>query len=162
MPALHSFSPCQQRPLQRGVAAIEFALIASLMIVMLLGMFIWWNYFQTSQILNRAAGDGARLAHSMVMTGTSPCLANAASANRKLIENQVTAVMHTQLKLAGLVESRLTLSDFQWICSAQGAESFRFNVQYQMPALLSNNAWVAEPSSIHIQDKIVVHFPSQS
>ena len=162
MPALHSFCPCQQRPLQRGVAAIEFALIASLMIVMLLGMFIWWNYFQTSQILNRAAGDGARLAHSLVLSKTDPCMAGSAAEHQTLIQNQVTTVMRAQLKHAGLAESRLTLSDFQWICSAQGAESFRFNVQYQMPALLSNNAWVAEPSSIHIQDKIVVHFPSQS
>lgn len=51
---------------QAGVAAIEFALIAILMVLMLLGIMIYWRVLQAQQSVTRSAGDGARIVQSLI------------------------------------------------------------------------------------------------
>lgn len=147
---------------QRGTAAIELALIATLMVVLLLGLLVWWRYFQASQILARAAGDGARAAHTLVITGTVPCVVANAQANKAAIETRVESVIRDQLAYGGLAASGFTISDPSWACSSTGAERFSFNVSYRLPALLGGSDWLAEPTTLTISDRIVVHFPSRT
>lgn len=147
---------------QQGVASIEFALIAMCMIVLLLGLLVWWRYFQTSQILTKAAGDGARAAHTLVITGTMPCVVANATANKADIEARVESVIRAQLVYSGLAESGFSIFDKSWVCSHNGVERFSFNVSYQLPALLGSSHWLVEPTALNISDRIVVHFPART
>ncbi len=162
-PLLNAFSyGFSRRGRQQGVASIEFAFIAICMIVMLLGLLVWWHYFQASQILTKAAGDGARAAHTLVITGTAPCLVTNASANKTSIEARVEDIIRKQLNHSGLSDSSFSISNKSWTCSSTGTEKFSFDVSYQLPSLLGSNNFLTEPTSLNIQDKIVVHFPSKT
>lgn len=54
------------RSRQTGVAAVEFALVASIMLLLFMGIFVYWHALQAQQSVTRAAGDGARHVHSLV------------------------------------------------------------------------------------------------
>ena len=61
----HAPTPPNYNPShQIGVAAIEFALIVTLLCLMLVGCLIYWRVLQAQQSVTRSAGDGARLARS--------------------------------------------------------------------------------------------------
>ena len=132
------------------------------MIVMLMGMLVWWHYFQASQILSKAAGDGARAAHTLVITGTAPCLVANAATNQASIEARVENIIRKQLNHSGLADSHFSISNKSWACSSTGTEKFSFDVSYQLPPLLGSSNWLTEPTSLNIKDKIVVHFPSKT
>ena len=162
-PRTGTFAAGCPRPLrQQGAAAVEFAVVATLMIVLLMGMLVWWRYFETSQIVAKAAGDGARAAHTLVITGTAPCVAVHAAANQAAIEARVESVIRSQLMYSGLSEDRFSISDKSWTCVAAHAQRFSFNVSYRLPSLLPNENWLAEPAGMDIKDKIVVHFPAKT
>ena len=162
-PLPHRFSgEVAPRNRQQGVAAIEFALLAILMTTLLLGLLVWWQYFQASQILTRAAGDGARAAHTLVTTGTAPCLVANAAANKTSIETRVETIIRSQLMHSGLSASKFSISNKLWQCSSTGTESFSFDVSYQLPSFLNSNSFLQEPTSLNITDSIVVHFPSKT
>ena len=61
----HAPTPPNYNPSRQiGVAAIEFALIVTLLCLMLVGCLIYWRVLQAQQSVTRSAGDGARLARS--------------------------------------------------------------------------------------------------
>ncbi len=160
-PLLHPFSTgFARRCRHQGVASIEFAFIAIFMVTLLLGLLVWWQYFQASQILTKAAGDGARAAHTLVITGTDPCLGANADTNKTKIETRAETVIKNQLNYSGLADSNLSISNKSWKCPNPGTKSFSFDVSYQLPSLLGGTSWLTEPISLNIKDKIVVHFPS--
>jgi hypothetical protein len=146
------------------VAAIEFALIALVMIVLLLGLFVFWRAFQVQQTLNRAAGDGARNVLTLISRGLyMPCSSNAAiqaQARTKLTEAART-VIRNNLENSGLSKDRFTMRNPRWLNCASSTASFSFDAHYQLPPLLGeNDVWVAEPTTLQINERIVVHFPS--
>lgn len=150
---------CLQR--QRGVAAIEFALIAVFMIVMLLGLAVYWRAFQAQQSLTRAAGDGGRAILSVLATGVGdPCDPQHASVNRAMIQLRVEQSVRASLErsaIPGTVGSQLTVTAIQW----QGAcpNSASFELRYQLPPMFGTpGPWIAEPSQLY--EKTVVHFAS--
>lgn len=147
---------------QQGVAAIEFALLAIFMTTLLLGLMVWWQYFQANQILTRAAGDGARAAHTLVITGTAPCVVTNADANKASIETRVENIIKSQLTHSGLAAVNFSISNKLWKCSNTGTESFSFDVSYQLPPFIGSNSFLKEPTSLNIKDHIVVHFPSST
>ena len=51
---------------QRGVAAVEFALLLALMLLMLSGVWALWGVMQAQQSVVRATGDGARALQQLV------------------------------------------------------------------------------------------------
>lgn len=151
------------RDQQRGVAAVEFALIASLMIALLLGLFVFWRAFQVQQSLNRAAGDGARGVLSLITNGSvQPCAAGPnAQLHRTSAENTARMFIEQNLAQSGLIAEKFTLSSPEWKCidSPSSESSFSFDVTYDLPPLLGNStAWINEPSDLRISDRIVVHF----
>lgn len=132
------------------------------MTTLLLGLMVWWQYFQANQILTRAAGDGARAAHTLVVTGTAPCLVPNAAANKTSIETRVENIIRNQLTHSGLSASKFSISNKLWKCSSTGTESFSFDVSYQLPSFIDSNSFLKEPTSLNIKDNIVVHFPSNT
>lgn len=70
---------------QRGVAAIEFALVFLLFVAILYGVASLGAVFYTQQVLARAAEDGAR---AVSLLGTTPVTAN---------DNRIITVVRTSL-----------------------------------------------------------------
>lgn len=130
------------------------------MTTLLLGLMVWWQYFQANQILTRAAGDGARAAHTLVITGTAPCVVTNAAANKASIETRVENIIKSQLTHSGLAAAKFSISNKLWKCSNTGTESFSFDVSYQLPSFIGSTSFLKERTSLNIKDHIVVHFPS--
>lgn len=162
MPA-HSL-PALHKNRQRGMASIEFALIAMFMVVLLMGLFVYWRAFQAQQSLTRATGDGARMVLSLINTGTRyPCAPHANAANNQsFITDRLTEVVKQSLKQSGMpgaVDSDLTVKNFALNCT-QGTNhgSVSFTVEYQLPSLLGNSTILStepkllfENSTVHFQ-----------
>ncbi|GAB2715370.1 TadE/TadG family type IV pilus assembly protein [Comamonas sediminis] len=150
---------------QRGVAAIEFALIAVFMVVMLLGVTVYWRAFQAQQSLTRAAGDGARAILGVLAAGVSdPCHPTQAAANRATIQLRVAQSVRSSLErsdIPGTVADQLTVGAIQWqaACPSTGTGSATFELRYQLAPLFgTQSAWVTEPRQLY--EKSVVHFAS--
>lgn len=162
----HRPSPSlDHRSIQRGVAAIEFALIATLMVTLLLGLLVFWRAFQVQQSLNRAAGDGARHALTLITDVRPPCTGSHTASNRSAIQDLVHKTITQNLTQSGLEPNSFTLSKSTWTCPpttlppTRGSGSYSFDVQYALqPLLSSSNSWLAEPTRLQIGDRIVVHF----
>src|SRR5438445_6699402 len=58
---------------QRGAAAVEFALVAVLLFMILFGIIVWGTVFSKLEVLNGAAREGARLA---AVGGTNGTVSN--------------------------------------------------------------------------------------
>lgn len=165
MSRLVSLSPAHARR-QRGVAAIEFALIAMIMIVLLLGLLVFWRAFQMQQSLNRAAGDGARHALTLI-TNTLPCIGSKDYTDKKrnAIQGAVQTAIAQNLTQSGLDAGLLQVDEFHWAwtCPEPGTTNtpgtFSFDVQYKLPSLLNgSDMWKFEPVSLGISERIAVHF----
>lgn len=162
MTVLRRLSP---RPHQRGAAAIEFALIATIMVVLLLGLLVFWHAFQAQQTLNRAAGDGARHALALVTNTAAPCTGSNTASNRATVQATVQAIIRRQLRQSGMDDSQFAMLNPKWACPAStmpaspGIGTFSFDVEYALQPLLGGgNNWLAEPTRLRISDRIVVHF----
>lgn len=151
---------------QRGIAAVEFALIAMLLIVMLLGILVYWRAFQAQQSLTRAAGDGARAVLGLV-DAHNPCVSapSLAAIHRENIRRGLEQTVQRTLELSsmpGPVSQRLTIGALDWsaACPSSGSTStVIFHLNYQLPSLLgTNNAIIGELGQL--SEKSVVHFAS--
>lgn len=150
--------PRRPRPhAQQGVAAIEFALIATVMVVMLMGLFVFWRAFQAQQSLTRATGDGARMAHSLIAAGKYyPCGVNEALANQQFILEQIENMMQTSLSISempGDVKTQLHIASHAWSCSDG---QFSFEVIYALPPILGESKLMLEPT--RLTEKSIVQF----
>ncbi|THJ34575.1 pilus assembly protein [Lampropedia aestuarii] len=150
--------PRQSTPhAQQGLAAIEFALIATVMLVMLMGLFVFWRAFQAQQSLTRAVGDGARMAHSLIAAGKYyPCGVTEAPTNQQYILSAIQSLVQTSLELSdmpGQVSSNLHFDPPSWSCSTG---QFSFQVRYTLPPLMGEGTLEFEPAQL--TEKSVVHF----
>lgn len=154
--------PSARADTQKGTAAVEFALIAIIMIVMLMGILVSWRAFQAQQSLTRAAGDGARAILGVIALGTSdPCHPTKAIANQTLIQQRVEQTISQSLQrsaMPGNVVQQLSVGTIQWQgCPASGVATFELH--YQLPPLLGTmGQWLSEPSQL--SERSVVHFAS--
>lgn len=154
----HAKGACPQgKAQQTGVAAVEFALVAVVMLSLLLGLSIYWRAYQAQQSLTRAAGDGARLVHSLLTSGKHyPCHVPDALSNQQYIQAQVLSIMSESLAQSGMPQTPSTplrLSHFQWAC-ANGQASFV--VRYALPAFFGDTGLLTEPTEL--VEKSVVNF----
>jgi len=156
-----TFSAAHRAPpgIQRGVAAVEFALIAIVMVTMLMGLFAFWNVFQTQQSLHRAAGDGLRHALTIITGGTTPCSGANAALARATTQASVDAIIKKSLQNSGLSANSFRMTNPQWSCTNTGAGNFSFDAQYNTPLLLSGDqGWIKYIKTLEIKEKMVVHF----
>ena len=83
------------------MAAVEFALIAGVMVMLLMGMFVYWRVLQAQQSVARATGDGARMVQHLAfggMAGYNP----AKPAERASILQATTDVVNQSLTASGI------------------------------------------------------------
>lgn len=121
---------------QAGVAAIEFALIGSLMALMLLGIFVYWRALQAQQSVTRATGDGARLVHSLIY-GTQPGYDFRLASGISGLRAAATAVVQQSLQDNG-VPGDITQNTAVLLTAS--ADKTELTVTYQLPPLFATNA----------------------
>lgn len=131
------------RPLrtQRGLAAIEFALISVLvMLPMFLGLFVFWEVLQTQQVVTRATGDGARQTLRMLQAprqkasnGNVMTNAEALNAATALARQSIQLALQSQLSHLSDVEQRLSVT-----LNSAGDGQLVLNVRFVRPALLGS------------------------
>lgn len=115
---------------QSGVAAVEFALVLLLMLLLFSGLVIYWQVFQAQQSIARATGDGARMLQELIQ-GRDPAFNVLQMQGRALIEQQVGVTVRGSLLGAGLPESLQTSVQISW-----GHASALLQVSYpQVPIL---------------------------
>lgn len=110
-------SPRPKR-LQRGIAALEFALLALfVMLPMLLGLATFWEVLQTQQVLARATGDGARQVSRLLNRprlpmpdGRRPTDAEMLARASALAQDSIRATLRQHLGPASAVDPRVTVA----------------------------------------------------
>ncbi|MEJ6654955.1 MAG: pilus assembly protein [Pseudomonas sp.] len=129
---------------QQGAVAIETAIILPIMVIILIGLFVFWQALQAQQVLTRATGDAARAAHGLIVNGTVPCPADGytgADASRTLIRSQIEALVYSSLAIhmpggrRAEIEELAEISEFEWTCGKNEGQ-VTWQVSYQMPLLL--------------------------
>ncbi len=78
------------RKVERGAAAVEFALLLPLLMVILLGTIDWGYYFFVEQVVTNAAREGARVG-SLTPAGTATADATSASDAQTAAQSYLTA-----------------------------------------------------------------------
>ncbi|RMX06319.1 pilus assembly protein [Corticibacter populi] len=135
-------APSNRRPpRQRGVAAIEFAFIAALMALMLLGLLVYWRVLQAQQSVTRAAGDGARIVQNLIY-GALPGHDITVPASIQAAADDVVkrSLQHSGIPGNPLQDTTVTLT--------VGTDEARLNVSYRLPALFGNTD--ADPRPIQL------------
>ncbi|KKW68980.1 hypothetical protein AAV94_02140 [Lampropedia cohaerens] len=122
---------CKHR--QRGVASIEFAMIAALMVLILLGMLVYWRVLQAQQSVTRATGDGARIVQNLIY-GALPDYAITDPAS---IEAAAATVVQRSLAGSGIPGNPLQDTS---VTLTVGESEALLRVTYRLPALLGGSA----------------------
>jgi Flp pilus assembly protein TadG len=139
---------------QRGVAAVEFALIAGIMVMLLMGMFVYWRVLQAQQSVARATGDGARIVQHLAyggMAGYNP----AKPAERANILQATTDVVNQSLAASGIPPgSARTQVQISW-----GTSQATLSVVYMLPPVLGQglqvgNQTLGEPTRLESRSLI--------
>lgn len=112
---------------QRGIAAIEFALVAMLFVVMLFGLSIFGQSFNTKQVLSRAATDGAR---AVSLVGADQNLTQMESAVRSVVINSLLESDIAPKTLPIPPGSNLRTAQYNWLNNPQN-----LMVRVQQPAV---------------------------
>jgi len=87
------------RSKQTGVAAVEFALVASIMLLLFMGIFVYWHALQAQQSVTRAAGDSARHVHGLFFASRFQNID---------LRNEAQTVVEQSLRQSGLPLDHLT------------------------------------------------------
>lgn len=126
---------------QAGVAAIEFALIAALMILMLLGISIYWRVLQAQQSVTRSAGDGARLMQSLIYGSLSDYdITKQAGINN--ITEAASKIVKSSLQGSGIPGNPQQDTTVTMTTDANGA---LLNITYRLPALFGDSGGQSRP-----------------
>ncbi|MCD2512157.1 hypothetical protein [Comamonas endophytica] len=138
MPA-RRLAPSPPRCLQRGIAALELALLALfVMLPMLLGLAAFWEVLQTQQVLVRATGDGARQVSRLLdrprlpmPDGSRPTDAQMLARATELAQRSIRATLRHHLRGGSEVDGRLTVT-----LQPTGTGHWTLEAAYARPALL--------------------------
>lgn len=147
-------NPRPARSRQTGVAALEFALIASLSVLMLTGMLVYWHALQTQQSVTRAAGDGARMVQHLVHSGQAGFGPSKPSDQANVLQ-AATVVVQQSLAASGLpIATSPVQVQIHW-----SSEQAVLQVAYPLPPLLGGgmrqgSLSLTEPSSLQASSLI--------
>lgn len=101
---------------QRGVAAIEFAVVAILFLLMLFGLSIFGQSFNTKQVLSRAATDGAR---AVSLVGADQNLTQMESAVRSVVVSSLLESDIAPKTLSIPPGGNLRTAQYNWLNNPQ-------------------------------------------
>lgn len=159
MRSARTLTPATTRRVQRGIAALEFALLALLvMLPIFLGVFVFWEVLQTQQVVTRATGDGARQVSRLLnrpqqpkSDGTLPSQEEFLASAAALARDSVRASLRSHLGQGSAVDSRVSVA-----LEAQGTNQLSLVVAYARPALLgrANGLNLIEPETIQARSLI--------
>ena len=133
---------------QTGLAAIEFALIGSIMALMLLGIFVYWRALQAQQSVTRAAGDGARLVQNLIY-GTQPGYDVRLATGIDKLRLAAIDVVKQSLQDSGMPGDVIQNTSVALIANNKQAQ---LTVTYHLPPLFSasaGSASITEPKALH-------------
>ena len=157
---MHS-APLRSPPehLQRGIAALEFALLALfVMLPVFLGLFVFWEVLQTQQVVTRATGDGARQISRLLnvprlpkSNGSLPTEEEFRASAAALATDSVRASLRSHLGQGSALDSRVTVA-----LTPSAANHWTLDVSYARPALLGRGGGLnfIEPASIKARSVI--------
>ncbi len=139
----HACSRPPLRSMQRGIAALEFALLALfVMVPVLLGTFVFWEVLQTQQVVTRAAGDGARQVSRLLnvprvpkANGSLPSEAEFLANATALARDTVRSTLRNHFGQSTAFDSRVTVA-----LQPSGTAQWTLDVTYARPALLGRVA----------------------
>ena len=102
-----------KRSIESGVAAVEFALLLSLMLVIFGGILVYWNLLQVQQSVARATGDGARMLQKLSL-GESNTFDPQQITGRVAIEQKVAMTVQQSLQGAGVAGTQALQVSITW------------------------------------------------
>ncbi|THT99960.1 pilus assembly protein [Lampropedia puyangensis] len=127
-----------------GVASLEFALIAILMVLILLGMFVYWRALQAQQSVARATGDGARLVQNLIY-GALPDygienIENMQAAAESIVK---ASLLNSAIPGDPSVMTLVTLNQ-------QSSTQLLLQVSYRLPAIFSTGTADHQPQPLNL------------
>lgn len=126
---------------EKGIAAIEFSLIAALMAMMLVGSLIYWRTLQAQQSITRAAGDGARIVQNLIY-GTLPGYDVTKASEIGNLSSAATTVVQQSLQGSGIPGNPLQDTT---VTLTPGSGEVHLNVAYRLPPLFGNSNGQPKP-----------------
>jgi len=112
MPRSHHKAPLPPQA-TRGVAAVEFALIMALVMLLLGGLVVYWNWIQTKQSVVKATGDGARMLYELAQ-GSMAEFDPEQTGGRQAIGGRVTTAVVKSLGGSGLQDAGAAQVSIEW------------------------------------------------
>jgi len=127
------------RSAQRGIAALEFALLALLvMLPLFLGISVFWEVLQTQQVVARATGDGARQVSRLLSRppqpkadGSLPNEAERLASAAARAQEAIRLTLRSHLGAHSDVDRLVTVA-----LQASGTDHLTLDVAYARPAML--------------------------
>ncbi|CAB5685194.1 Flp pilus assembly protein TadG [Delftia tsuruhatensis] len=139
---------------QRGVAAVEFALIAGIMVMLLMGMFVYWRVLQAQQSLARATGDGARMVQQLVYGGMAGFNPTRPAEQANILQATID-VVNQSLAASGMPPGTApTQIQIDWSTSQA-----TLSVVYMLPPVLGQgltvgNQTLGEPTRLEARSRV--------
>lgn len=146
---------------QNGLAAIEFALLGSLiMLPVLLSIFVFWEVLQTQQVVTRATGDSARQVLRMLQGSRERKADGSVQTNddiraiaQTLARQSVSTMLKSQLPHVDDLDARLTVN------LQSGPSEWILDVNYARPLLLGSAGGLNSIEPTALQARSVIHWP---
>ncbi len=126
---------------QGGVASIEFSLIAMLMLLMLLGILVFWRVLQAQQSVSRATGDGARIVQNLIY-GSLTTYDITQESDTHAIQAAAADVVKRSLQNSGIPGNPQQATSITLTVNTSEA---RLNVSYQLPPIFGSTDEQAQP-----------------
>jgi Flp pilus assembly protein TadG len=129
------------RPTRRGVVAVEAALVMSVIVVIMLGVWEVGRMLQVQRLLYDAASEGARYAAGGSSLSTPVTVAMV----QQDVQNYLTAAGLPSTAVSGAQVTLTNLSSNSWTdpCNAQPLDLFSVTVTIPAGAAFNSLRWVA-------------------
>lgn len=140
---------------------MEFALIAGIMVMLLMGMFVYWRVLQAQQSLARATGDGARMVQQLVYGGMAGFNPTRPAEQANILQATID-VVNQSLAASGMPPGTApTQIQIDWSTSQA-----TLSVVYMLPPVLGQgltvgNQTLGEPTRLEARSRVRLAPPAR-